>query len=292
MSVLIVDTIINWSDKILARHHTGRLSNGRIKAHQQPPTNPTTNRPRLHQPHQRPNPRTPDNMTTQPNSSNPKSHAYAQGQKIQISARQSGALWVSTSCVSGIVPGASTRKDQTMRNKTFTVLLAAASVASGLAIWGSSPAFARSSNADLHCVVEVTAIQNGVFDTSPEVCFASQGEAVLHAESISGGHELGGNNGELNRSKRTAGNNTIGTHYTSTWYEGSSIRVVGTTCGGGVWRPTGTWDNNIESSKHYCGSSPTTFYSSADCRESGVPIRNDRNSLGSLNNRVSCVRYG
>ena len=46
----IVDTIINWSDEILAWHHTGRPSNSRIKAHQQPPTNLPTNRTRIHQP--------------------------------------------------------------------------------------------------------------------------------------------------------------------------------------------------------------------------------------------------
>jgi len=67
----IVDTIIAWSDEILAWHHTGRPSNGRIKAHQQPPPNPTTNRPRLHQPHQLPSPRTPDNITTQPTPATP-----------------------------------------------------------------------------------------------------------------------------------------------------------------------------------------------------------------------------
>ena len=50
----IVNTIINWSDEILAWCHTRRPSNGRIKAHQQPPTNPPTNRTRIHQPHQPP----------------------------------------------------------------------------------------------------------------------------------------------------------------------------------------------------------------------------------------------
>ena len=44
---------------------------GRIKAHQQPPPSPTTNRPRLHQPRQLPSPRTPDNMTHQPKPATP-----------------------------------------------------------------------------------------------------------------------------------------------------------------------------------------------------------------------------
>ena len=63
---IIDDTIIARSNEILAWHHTNHPSNARIKAHQQPPPSPTTNRPRVHQPHQLPSPRTPDNMTRQP----------------------------------------------------------------------------------------------------------------------------------------------------------------------------------------------------------------------------------
>ena len=75
----IVDTIINWSDEILSWHHTGRPSNSRIKAHQQPPTNPPTNRTRIHQPHHLPNPRTPDNglrLTSRDTDTPPTHHTH------------------------------------------------------------------------------------------------------------------------------------------------------------------------------------------------------------------------
>ena len=59
----IVDTIIAWSDEILAPHHTNRASNGRIDRTNKLYPSPTTNRPRLHPPHQLRRPKNHDNMT-------------------------------------------------------------------------------------------------------------------------------------------------------------------------------------------------------------------------------------
>ena len=81
-----------------------------------------------------------------------------------------------------------------------------------------------------HCVVEVAGVENGVFVTQPEVCFAVEADAAAHAASIGAGPGT-------DKLTRSSGNNTIGIHYTSTYYSGSSVRVVGTTCGGGVWYP-------------------------------------------------------
>ncbi len=159
-------------------------------------------------------------------------------------------------------------------------------IASGLAVAGSAAASAKPSATERHCVVEVTGVRDGVFVTRPEVCFASQTKAVVHARSI------GTDTASSSRATRSSGTNTIGIHYTSTWFSGSSVRIVGTTCGGGVWYPTGAWNNNIESSLHYCGNSPTTFYDSASCSGWSHPIRNEANSLGQMSNRASCVRYG
>ena len=130
---------------------------------------------------------------------------------------------------------------------------------------------------------------HGVFVTQPETCFVSEREAVYHAALI------GDDNGEANslvRSSRSGGTNTIGIHFTSTGFRGSSVRIIGTTCAGGVWYPTGRWNNNIESSRHYCGSSPTTFYDSSSCNGSPHAIYSSAHSLGQMNNRASCVRYG
>ena len=165
-----------------------------------------------------------------------------------------------------------------------------ASITSGVVVAGHVVEAAAPVEAERHCVIETTGIKGGVFITKPEVCFKSRISAAMHARSISP------NIGEgIHRRALLSGHsatNTIGVHYTSTWYRGSSVSIVGTTCGGGVWRPTGTWQNNIESSQHYCGGSPTTFYDSATCRGLSRPIEKKTHSLEWMNNRASCVRYG
>ena len=166
-----------------------------------------------------------------------------------------------------------------------TVVIAAI-IASGIVGGGQASSSAPPAGNERHCVIEVIGVDDGVFVTQPEVCFGSQAEAVVHAASINA--EPSGE-GDLALSSNS---NTIGTHYTSTSYGGSSVRIVGTTCSGGVWYPTGTWNNNIESSLHYCGSSATTFYNSSSCSGSPHHIYWEADSLGQMNNRASCVRYG
>ena len=169
----------------------------------------------------------------------------------------------------------------------FRIVAAAAVVAAGVVGGDQAAMSAKAAVPEQHCVIEVTGVEDGVFVTQPDVCFASQGVAALHAASVSARRS-----GPLHHLARVSNTKTIGLHYTSTSYGGSSVRIVGTTCGGGVWYPTGRWNNNIESSRHYCGSSPTTFYDSASCSGPPYPIYLRRNSLGQMNDRASCVRYG
>ncbi len=171
-----------------------------------------------------------------------------------------------------------------MRNVSPSRIAAAVAViASGLATAGVASA---GPEIERHCVVEVTGVADGVLLTSPAVCFAAESDAALHAASL--GHAAAASK----RAAKSSGTNTIGLHYSSRWYSGSSIRVVGTTCGGGVWYPTGTWNNNIESSRHYCGARPTSFYDYSTCVGWPHRIYSAATSLGSMNNRASCVRYG
>ena len=172
----------------------------------------------------------------------------------------------------------------------YRIAVVAAVIAGGLApgehAGASTEPLAKPLAVERHCVVEVASVENGVFVTHPEVCFAVEGDAAAHTASI-GAAQPG--TGQMTRS---SGNNTIGIHYASAAYSGSSVRVVGTTCGGGVWYPTGAWNNNIESSRHYCGSSPTTFYNYSSCAGPLKRIYRSESTLGSMNNRASCVRYG
>lgn len=134
-----------------------------------------------------------------------------------------------------------------------------------------------------HCVVEVTGVRDGVFVTLPDVCFDTEEEAAAYAATIGVGPT---------GLDRFAGSSTIGTHYTSTGFNGSSVRIAGASCTGGVWYATGTWNNNLESSRHYCGAGATRFYDSSSCSGSPYAIYGQKTSLGSMNNRASCVRYG
>ena len=159
-------------------------------------------------------------------------------------------------------------------------------IASGFTPAGIAGATPESLEVERHCVVEVSGVADGVLVAGQEVCFATESDAALHAASL--GSEVPASK----RVARSSGTNTIGMHYTSQWYSGSSIRVVGTSCAGGVWYPTGTWNNNIESSRHYCGTRPTSFYDHSTCANSPYRIYSAATSLGSMNNRASCVRYG
>lgn len=84
----------------------------------------------------------------------------------------------------------------------------------------------------------------------------------------------------------------LGTHFSGQHYSGSSITVTGTGCTGLIWRPDGWWDDNIESSRYYCDGPPIRFYDSRTCSGTQRPITRRAGSLGWMNNRASCVRYG
>ena len=57
------------------RHHSGRVSNGRVEGDRQPAPSSATHRPRFHQPPQPPNPRTARDMTTPTGPSTPTQNA-------------------------------------------------------------------------------------------------------------------------------------------------------------------------------------------------------------------------
>jgi hypothetical protein len=149
----------------------------------------------------------------------------------------------------------------------------------------ATTASAAAPTPERHCVVEVIGDVGGTLITGPETCYRSRAGAAYHAAASA----VAPSPGVLSRA---AGTNVISVHYTSTNFGGSSITIIGTTCAGGVWYASGWWNNNIESSRHYCGGRPTTFYDWTSCSGSSLAIYSQQNSLGSLNNRVSCVRYG
>ncbi len=129
-----------------------------------------------------------------------------------------------------------------------------------------------------HCVVKVIAEEDGQIVTGEERCSSNYAEARAFASEAFGAAE--------------ASTNTVGVHFTGTNFSGSSITIVGTICSGGVWYPTGGWNNNIDSSYHYCGSKPTIFYDSSSCSGTSRAIYGSSSTLFTMNDRASCVRYG
>ena len=145
---------------------------------------------------------------------------------------------------------------------------------------------AEAQQSDRHCVIAATGMRDGVLVTEPEACFTTTAEADALVASLTI---------EVTQPRglsQLIGANIIGTHFTDTSYGGSSVQIVGTTCGGGVWFATGFWSNNIESSLHHCGASPTAFHDYTSCAGTPYRIYGAVTSLGWMNNRTSCVRYG
>lgn len=153
-------------------------------------------------------------------------------------------------------------------------LAAAAGTASSL----SSPAQER------HCIIDVRERPDGVLvRRGEERCYATFAQVQEDVRTGKADHR--GQSAELQ-------NNAIGTHFMGTSFTGSSISITGTTCAGGVWYPTGAWDNNIASSFHYCGSAPTRFYDSSSCAGTSHAIYSAAATLASMSDRTSCIRYG
>ncbi len=152
------------------------------------------------------------------------------------------------------------------------------------AMWPVGGAVARDHADESHCVVDVsggTAIGAGCFESL----------RAAH-NSISDTSAISKRSAGVFAASRVRSSSVVGVHFKGQNYTGSSITITGSGCSGSVWRPSGSWNNNIESSHLYCGSAPTRFYDSSSCSGSHRPIRGSATTLGWMNNRASCVRYG
>lgn len=175
-----------------------------------------------------------------------------------------------------------------MGHSRWIKVLAIAAVAVAATVTGTAAGAAEQQRAPVeepgkaeverHCVAHASGVdEDGVLVVSETVCGSeSMISSMLRSPAMAYGSTY-----------------TIGRHYTRTGYSGSSITITGSTpCGGGVWKPSGFWNNNIESSRHYCGGSPTRFYNSSSCSGSSYAIYSSTSSLGWMRNLASCVRYG
>ncbi len=138
------------------------------------------------------------------------------------------------------------------------------------------PAVASASTSESHCVIHVD--QTG--GTTDLGCYASRSAASTAASS------------GLAADRIRSSSSTLSVHFSSQSFTGSSITITGAGCTGAIWKPSAGWNNNIESSYHYCGLSPTRFYDSSSCSGTSRAIYSAATTLYSMNNLASCVRYG
>lgn len=173
------------------------------------------------------------------------------------------------------------RKGFMMRFRFCVVALAAiAALLSTASPAGAGVSKAAVVNGERHCVAYVVddaeAATRSDRSSSLDVCFKTVNEVDAY----------------LGNGTQRSSSNVIGRHFSNTSYGGSSITIVGTTCGGGVWYATGSWNNNIESTYNYCGTAGTRFYDASSCSGASRFTSSGLPSLSWMNNRTSCVRYG
>jgi hypothetical protein len=145
---------------------------------------------------------------------------------------------------------------------------------------GSSPGVALP--AQTHCVITVVAQDpSGNLRTEHLGCFLDPTEAQRVAADLSNG-----------RASLGLTSFTLGIHYDGTNGTGSSITIVGSSCGGGYWNTGPTWANRISSSYNGCQrlrhyDLPSATGASADTTGAGTTD----NLPGALNNKTESVMY-
>lgn len=132
--------------------------------------------------------------------------------------------------------------------------------------------------------------ENGQFKTSEPECFRTRGEASSWAAlglplMSSTGTEL--SNGGV----AAMSTFTLGTHYDGFNGTGSSISVVGSSCTGGHWNTTPSWDNRISSSYNGCARLRHYDFPNKGGSAENTYGAGTTDNLGPLNNKSESISY-
>lgn len=84
---------------------------------------------------------------------------------------------------------------------------------------------------------------------------------------------------------------TLGRHYLGSNGTGSSIRITGSSCTGGYWNATGSWNNAISSSYNGCTRLWHYDYAAKGGEKEYTYGAGTTDNLYDLNNRVGSVSY-
>ena len=146
------------------------------------------------------------------------------------------------------------------------------------------------SEGEVHCVVFVLDIaESGEFKTTEPECFDTPSEAVSWANlgvplSAESSPAIGGGTVAMSTF-------TLGTHYDGFNGSGSSISVVGSSCTGGYWNTTPSWDNRISSSYNGCARLRHYDYPNKGGQGENTYGAGTTDDLNSLNNRAESISY-
>jgi hypothetical protein len=146
---------------------------------------------------------------------------------------------------------------------------------------------------EAHCVVQVVgqSADGELLLTAPS-CFRSLGEVLEAASARSTGSDAPGSHVARTQAALGLLLFTLGTHFDGLNGTGSSISVLGDSCGGGWWNTGPTWANRISSSwngcyrlRHHDGPGATGVYADT------VGAGSTHNVPSAMNNKAESVSY-
>jgi hypothetical protein len=130
----------------------------------------------------------------------------------------------------------------------------------------------------------VDQLPGGELVLSEETCYPTFATA-MQAEGV----DAWGTNASLEVAAVQAATFTIGTHYDSATFTGSSTSVVGSSCSGGWLNVSTTWNNRISSTINGCPR--IRHFDGASLTGSSVSTYSPGGTLGTLNNKTSSIQY-
>jgi hypothetical protein len=148
---------------------------------------------------------------------------------------------------------------------------------------------------ETHCVIDVLGeLPTGEFIVSEPRCYSTFPQAV--ADETDGTVRLAsGTKGtvlfEDAETAAAVSSFTLGTHFDGANGTGSSISVTGSSCTGGYWNTSASWDNRISSSYNGCGRLRHYDYANKGGSAENTYGAGATDNLGVLNNRTESVSY-
>lgn len=148
---------------------------------------------------------------------------------------------------------------------------------------------------ETHCVMDVVSqLDDGELVMGPERCYETFSEAMLDASggAVALSHSTKGSVLFTDDAVMAAMSSfTLGTHYSLYWGLGSSITIVGTSCTGGYWNTSSSWDNRISSSYNGCGVLRHYNYANLVGSSQSTSGAGTTDNLSTLNNKAESISY-